>query len=406
MAVSGDLLKLGTRPSSPPDPHANELRALVAGSSRRYAQPEDSEASPWLVDQDDLEAVLNGLAHRSRTLEELGGISGLRADKLAAVLRRAEEAGDVERDEAEGRLRLTPRGSVHLSALQARRNEGEDHVGTLVDLVMRLGTRHIAATIPVQVAGVLTPDGQFRYGDAVYNIEVECSTVAKAAEQVVRNVRKAREAGNRVLIALPDGSGVQRVLAVLDSAFPGIRLWPDGVGLVWKGEDGAFGPTGFPGPKFGRSLKRGTSRCRSPFKIGRGKPRTPRPNWSIPTPESPWSVRLSRAFLRERRTEITSKELVTFLPEPERRGTAISKSEPSWGCWEREVGGSGWKGRGLVSTKSAVLGASPFPEGSDQQDRSGSRSGQEDPNEAWRVDRAGSDEKPGSDRRDRSGPTD
>ena len=105
MSVSGTLLKLGTRPSPPADPNANELKALVTASSRRYAQPEDSEASPWLVDQDDAEAALNGLAHRSRMLEELGGISGLRADKLAAVLRRAEEAGDVE---SERRRRAPP----------------------------------------------------------------------------------------------------------------------------------------------------------------------------------------------------------------------------------------------------------------------------------------------------------
>ena len=187
MAVSGDLLKLGTRPSPPSDPQANDLKELVTTSSRRYAQPEDSEASPWLIDQDDLEAVLSGLATRSRTTEELGGITNLRSDKLAAALRRSEDAGDAERDPEEaGRVRLTPRGSVHLSALLARRNEGEDHVETLVDLCMFLDSRGIAVTIPEQVAGVLMPDGQFRYGDAVYNVEVECSTVAKAAEQVVR----------------------------------------------------------------------------------------------------------------------------------------------------------------------------------------------------------------------------
>ena len=112
---------------------------------------------------------------------------------------------------------------------------------------MRLGTRHIAITIPEQVAGVLMPDAQFRYGDTVYNVEVECSTVAKAAEQVVRNVKKGREAGNRVLLVLPDQSGVSRALAILDQAFPGMRLWPDGVGLVWRGENGMFHPHRAPG---------------------------------------------------------------------------------------------------------------------------------------------------------------
>ena len=56
----------------------------------------DSEALPWLVDQDDLEAVLNGLAHQSRTLDELGAITSLRPDKLAAASRRSEEAGTLK----------------------------------------------------------------------------------------------------------------------------------------------------------------------------------------------------------------------------------------------------------------------------------------------------------------------
>jgi len=248
MATSGSLLKVETHAFRAPGPNANECRAAVTASSRRYAQPEDSEASPWLVDQDGVEALLKALSYRSRSLEELGGYTGLRSDKLAASLQRSEEEGDVERDsEEQGRLRLTPRGSIHLSALEGRRNEGEDHVETLTDLVIWLGAKGIAVTIPKQVAGVLMPDAQFRHGDAVYNVEVECSTVAKAAEQVVRNVRKAREAGNRVLIALPEPSGVQRLLQVLDGAFPGLRLWPDGVGVAWRGEDGEFHPHRVPG---------------------------------------------------------------------------------------------------------------------------------------------------------------
>jgi hypothetical protein len=248
MATSGSLLKLDTRPCAPPGPNSDDLKAAVVASSRRYAQPEDSEASPWLVSQDDVEALLKALSYRSRSLEELGGLTGLRVDKLTAALRLSEEAGDVERDTEEpGRIRLTPRGGVHLTALEGRRNEGVDHVETLVDLVMWLGTKQIAATIPEQVAGVLMPDGQFRLGGATYNVEVECSTVAKAAEQVIRNVRKAREAGNRVLIALPYASGVPRLLQVLDNAFPGLRLWSDGVGVVWRGEDGQFHPHRVPG---------------------------------------------------------------------------------------------------------------------------------------------------------------
>ena len=316
MAVSGDLLKLGTRPSPPQDPQASDLKEVVAASSRRYAQPEDSEASPWLVDQDDLEAVLNGLAHQSRTLDELGGITSLRPDKLAAALRRSEGAGDTERDPEEpGRLRLTPRGNVHLNALQAHRNEGENHVETLVDLCMFLDARGITVGIPEQVAGVLMPDGQFRYGDAVYNVEVECSTVAKAAEQVVRNVRKAREAGSRVLIALPDASAILKFLAVLDSAFPGIRLWPDGVGVVWKAENGAFQPHRVPGTEVWPFLESGEASVVSDL-------------GSVPDEQTPQLVDTDplpallrgviQDLLRAGKTQATCREFLEALPMSER----------------------------------------------------------------------------------------
>jgi len=315
MAASGGLVKLETRPGPVPDPQAKDLKDDVAASSRRYAQPEDSEASPWLVDQDDAEAVLNGLAHRSRTLDELGGITSLRPDKLAAVLRRSEEAGDVERDPEDGRLRLTPRGSVHLSALLARRNEGEDHVETLVDLCMFLDSRGIAVTIPEQVAGVLMPDAQFRCGDAVYNVEVECSTVAKATEQVVRNVRKAREAGNRVLIALPDASSVSKLQAVLDNAFPGNRLWPDGVGLVRRGEDGTFHPHRVPGTEVWPFLEDGFDRVDpdEPGELQKVPDTT-----VVETDPLPRLLRgIIQEFLKAGKTEATSGEFIAALPTSE-----------------------------------------------------------------------------------------
>jgi hypothetical protein len=316
MATSGSLLKLETRPCAPPGPNADELRAAVIASSRRYAQPEDSEASPWLVDQDDVEALLKALSYRSRSIEELGGVTGLRADKLAAALRRSDEAGDVERDtEESARVRLTPRGGVHLTALEGRRNEGEDHVETLSDLVMWLGTKHIAVTIPEQVAGVLMPDGQFRWCGATYNVEVECSTVAKATEQVVRNVRKAREAGNRVLIALPDSSGVPRLLQVLDSAFPGLRLWPDGVGVVWRGEDGLFHPHRVAATEVSSFLEDGWD--------GEDQPKSDPFSESEPAlvPTDPLLGLLREIIqdlLRAGKIEATSGEIFAALPGPER----------------------------------------------------------------------------------------
>jgi len=411
MATSGSLVKLETRPSPAPAANAADLQASVVASSRRYAQPEDSEASPWLVDQDDLEAVLKGLAHRSRTLEELGGISGLRSDKLAAALRRSKEQGDVESDlEDQSRFRLTPRGSVHLCALEGRQNEGEDHVGTVVELCMSLDSRGIAVTVPEQVAGVLMPDAQFRYGDSVYNVEVECSTVAKAAEQVVRNVRKAREAGNRVLIALPDSSSVPKLLAVLDSAFPGIRLWPDGVGLVWRGEDGTFHPHRVPGTEVWPFLEAKDSRKQESFQDWELETDNPA---AEPADTDPLVVKVRMVVARllaERRAEITSKELLSFLPEPERAkytdqqiGTVLgmlgAKSRRVWVDGSRpriyEIGTIG---------KGTPPGGPDRPP--DRATRSGSRVGPQGPEAPGQPDRVVSDEKSKPDRPDRSGPTD
>ena len=108
MSVSGDLLKLGTRPSLPPDPHANELKEAVMTSSRRYAQPEDSEASPWLVEQETVELLLRALSTEPMTREDLSIETALPASRLDGTLTSCVTAGDIERDPTDRKYRLTP----------------------------------------------------------------------------------------------------------------------------------------------------------------------------------------------------------------------------------------------------------------------------------------------------------
>jgi Helicase HerA, central domain/TraM recognition site of TraD and TraG len=246
MALPGTLLKLDTLPSPLLAGRASELKAAVVASSRRYAQPEDSEASPWLIDQDEVEESLRSLSRAPRTRGELVDATHLPPDKLEAALARSASAGDVVRGSEDGKFHLTARGSIHLRALEGRRNEGEEHVETLTELEIFLEARGIALSVPKQVAGVLMPDGQFQWGDAIYNVEVECSTVSKAAGQVVRNVKKARNAGYRVLVVLPEPGQVSRTLAILHDSFPVMRLWVDGVGLVWKDGRASFRPHRIP----------------------------------------------------------------------------------------------------------------------------------------------------------------
>jgi hypothetical protein len=247
LAVSGELVKLEAHPSPPLDPFENTRREAVLASSSRYAQPEDSEASPWLVGQEEVEELLGSVGDRSMTLADLEGETALSAERLQGAIARAISGGDLERTEDGRNVRLTRRGGHHLRVLRARGNEGEDHVETLTEFAVFLESRGIALSVPEQVAGILTPDGQFQWGDATYNVEVECSTVARAAGQVARNVKKARAAGFRVLLVLPDPAAVPRALALLDDSFAGMRLWPDGVGVVWKEGIAAFRPVRVPG---------------------------------------------------------------------------------------------------------------------------------------------------------------
>jgi hypothetical protein len=254
---SGTLLKVDAVPVRSPSLASHELAELVRSSSRRYARPEDSKASSWLVGQEEVEGLAQSLSKGPRTREELAESTPLPPETLGAALARSTGAGDVVRDASDGRFHLTARGSVHLRALQSRRNEGEEHVETLTELAMFLEARGIALSVPKQVAGVLMPDGQFHWGDAIYNVEVECSTLAKASDQVVRNVKKARSAGYRALIVLPDQIRVPRTLAVLEEAFPGLRLWTDGIGVLWKTGRGAFQPVRASGTTVWRFLDMG-----------------------------------------------------------------------------------------------------------------------------------------------------
>jgi len=247
LAASGGLVKLGTLPSPPLGPLATENHLAITESSRRYAQPEDSEASPWLVTPEEVQGVMAGLLPGPKTRYELEGTTMLPSARLHGALALAAAEGDVEPNGGSGRYHLTPSGRVHLEALQGRRNEGEEHIETLTEFAVFLEKRGIALSVPKQVAGILTPDGQFQWGSATYNVEVECSTISKAAGQVVRNVKKARAAGHRVLIVLQNRSAVPSTLSVLEEGFPGLALWADGVGLVWKEGRATFRPYQTPG---------------------------------------------------------------------------------------------------------------------------------------------------------------
>jgi hypothetical protein len=177
--------------------------------------------------------------------------------------------------------------------------------------------RGIAMSVPQQVGGLLLPDGQFQWGDATYNVEVECSTVAKAAGQVVRNVKKGRAAGHRVLIALPEQATVSRTLAILDSAFPGMRLWPDGVGLVWKEGRASFRPIRIPGTRVWPFLDSAPLTEDEEFEED-GDEDVPRIVRADTDPLARCVRWIGIELMAQGRTEATTREIRTFIPPAER----------------------------------------------------------------------------------------
>ncbi len=231
LATSGGLVKLETRPSPAPAANTADLQAAVAASSRRYAQPEDSEASPWLVEQETVELLLSALSTEPMTREELLSEAALPASRLDGALSACVTAGDLERDPTNGKYRLAPRGTFHLQALEVRRNEGADHTELLADGLTPLES--LRPRITAQGGVLPQPDGVFEWNGQTYNVEVETSNLVKHPEQVVRNLRKALAAQRPCLFVVPDRESAGQLFHILSRAAPEVTLWRE-FGLMWR----------------------------------------------------------------------------------------------------------------------------------------------------------------------------
>jgi hypothetical protein len=172
--------------------------------------------------------------------------------------------------------------------------------------------RGVAHRLAKQIAGILIPDGQFHWGAQTYNVEVECSTLAKALGQVIRNVKNSRAAGHPVLIVLPDREMGPMTPALLYGTFPGLGLWTDGVGLVWKKGRATFRAQRVPGTP-----------ARS-FLDSEGGADTPDAETHpvAPLPETDPLPGFLRSAIRDLvaagKTEATSRELLASLSPAER----------------------------------------------------------------------------------------
>ncbi len=235
-AVRDALLKIDTRPAPAATAHAEENRTLLRDSSRRYAYPEDSLESPLSLAQPQITAFLEAFPEKEgMTRDRLAKALGWPPARVEAALTFSIASGDVAEgqgpDGAEFGLRA--RGFFHRQALALARNEGEEHCDLLADSAAYLRWRGVHVRVVEQEGGYLRPDGEFGWRGRDYHLEVECSTLIKHQEQIVRNVVKAVEDEARCLVIVPDEEAARLFVSVLRRGAPALELWKE-VGVLWR----------------------------------------------------------------------------------------------------------------------------------------------------------------------------
>jgi len=236
LVTKDSLLKIDSRPPLAVSPEAADNRVAVRRSTRRYSRPEDSEESPLGVSAQDVVTFLGTFREGQGVAPASLAVSlGWSPAKTNAAIALCLSTGDI--DEGQNRegveLEIRDRGLFHLEALQTARNEGEEHSSLLADVGAFLRSHGVHMRVLAQEGGYLRSDAEFEWGGRTYSVEVECSTLVKQTEQVVRNVRKALAAGRRVLTVVSDRDAAELFAATLKREISGTELW-DQVGLVWR----------------------------------------------------------------------------------------------------------------------------------------------------------------------------
>jgi Helicase HerA, central domain len=241
MAVRGSLLRVATSPPAPPNESVENTRRAVQMSSRRYARPEDSEASPLALSSERIATFLRVLPELDgREVRQLTKELGWPRGEVEAAIARCKAVGDVAAAGA-GIVGLTRRGSFHRQAIDAARNEGEEHTDLLTDAAMFLDAKGVRVRIVEQGGGYLVPDAEFEVGGRTYNVEVECSTLVKHLDQVARNIRKAAGSGRRCLVVVSSPAMAERFVQILELGTGGGTLWGE-VGLLSRSLSGQLLP--------------------------------------------------------------------------------------------------------------------------------------------------------------------
>jgi hypothetical protein len=297
---------------------------MVEETSRRYARAEDSGASPLTLSQDQVVRFLGAL-ESARPRAEIGRALGWSPDRVSAAASLCLSAGDAAEDQGTG-LRLRRRGRYLREAVQAARNEAEEHCGLLADAAAFLDGLGIAVRIVPQEGGYFRPDAEFERRGRTYNVEVESSSLAKHPDQVLRNVSKAAASGRRVLVVVSYPEAARRFMDVGGAHASGATLW-GAVGLVWRDLVGGMQPYAHAdrppwGWLTGRTEEEPTPAERAPDATETGPPR---------------GAGLGRALMlahqllaKGRATDVTIEEFASvaepgewLLEDPQRHGMAL-----------------------------------------------------------------------------------
>ena len=246
LATRESLTKIDTLPPTPPSSQAKLIREVVQKSSRRYAQPEDSETSPLSVTWNEVDAFLDKFIEaEGKDRQELSKGLGWPLPLVNAVIAYGKADGDLT-DRSEREVGLTARGAFLRQILRAARNEGEEHNALLAHSAAALHFKQVRVKIVVQRGPIPLPDAEFEWHNRSYNLEVECTTMGKH-EQLTKNLRKALDAGRRCLVIVPDRQNAITYVDIMRRLVPEAELWKD-FGLAYPDRADTVFPYS-PGPR-------------------------------------------------------------------------------------------------------------------------------------------------------------
>ena len=347
MAAGGTFCKMETFPAPPPRPDTGALAEAVVKSTRRYARLEDSEISPFQTSPEQLAMLLQELEEGPLDHEELARSVPLLPDRLEVVALWALQIKDIARNGKNGEFLLTPRGKFHLAAIHAQRNEGEEHSDALATAGAFLDRCVIGMKVSEIQPTLTAPDGEFRFGDVDYSLEVECSTLQTHFPQVMENLRKAFPAKRLPFMVVLSREAAERMVYLVAQADRSLRLW-EKWGLAWvEGEDLVpYQTTGAAVWSFLEAVPRPTHR--PSLNRDGSAPEAPPPPTSAPAPpfdrDTARALEVGLACLRAGKRIITHPDFVGALrPDerewwtPERLGHAMGALGIE-GCRKRQGG--------------------------------------------------------------------